>query len=115
MNEIHAIRNFNINNIGNLPVNFYFLYNEFTNSNNRRNIRKYIMTYLDHTLYYTRRNIDIYPINFEDYIINEFDIVNEIIFNNIDNSIILRFKNLIDISNRDQKLNIYNMINLHDF
>ena len=111
---MHVIQNFNINNV-NLPINFYFTYNQCTNSNNRRNIRKYILTYLDYTLYNTRRNIDRYLINYEDYIINEYDLVNEIIFNEQDINIIIRFKNIIDISSRDQKFDIYNILNMHNF
>ena len=38
--------------------------------------------------------------NYEDYIINEYNLVNEIIFNEQDNHIIIRFKNIIDIPDK---------------
>jgi hypothetical protein len=115
MNQIHEINNFNMNNIQNLPVNFYFVYNQYTNSNNRPNIRKYIMVYIDYILYNTRQNNNIYPLNYAEYILNEYDVVNEILFNDIDINIIIRFKNIIDGLDRNQKIDIYNIMNIHDF
>ena len=115
MNQIHQINNFNINQVIDLPITFYFAYNQYTNNNNKHNIRKYIMTYVNYAIYYTQRNILAYPDNYEEYINDQYDIVNNIMFSDIDNNIIIRFKHIIDLVNTGQKINIYNIFNIHDF
>lgn len=122
MDQVHLIGNFNPQYVGNLPAaennnrNFYFVYNQYSNNNNRHNIRKYLMTFIDYLLFITRNQvIDIYPQFYDQYIQIEYNNVKEIIFSEVENSIINDFTSILNLSSRNQRKDIYNIFYIHDF
>jgi len=122
MDQVHIIGNFNPQYVGNLPAaennnrNFYFVYNQYSNNNNRHNIRKYLMSYINYLLYMTRNPaIDNYPQFYEQYIQIEYNNAKEIIFSEVENSIINDFTSILNLSSRNQRKDIYNIFNIHEF
>ena len=122
MENVHVIANFNPHYAANLPAvqnnnrNFYFVYNQYANNNNRGKIRTYLMAYINYILYITRNQVaDIYPQFYAQYIEGEYNNAKDIMFSEIENSIINDFISILDVSTRNQKKDIYNIFNIHDF
>jgi hypothetical protein len=122
MENVHVIANFNPHYAGNLPAvqnngrNFYFVYNQYVANNNRGKIRTYLMAYINYLLYITRNQVaDVYPPFYAQYIEIEYNNAKEIMFSEVENSIINDFSSIIDVSTRNQKKDIYNIFNIHNF
>ena len=74
------------------------------------------MTFIDYLLFITRNQvIDIYPQFYDQYIQIEYNNVKEIIFSEVENSIINDFTSILNLSSRNQRKDIYNIFYIHDF